>query len=209
MKVLVQCDDLDRKVRIFEAVDDGSRFYFEDGALYTHVDAEGVNLLEYVSAMEAALKDRENLLLLGTAGGALATQLSRRGAKVTAVDNWPTAFEIARRWFHLPAEVECIHADALTFLRSTERRWDAVAIDVFSGTEIPDAMLTTDIGQLLAGVLSPGGLIVWNVADCTASWPAQWIARALRATGLTPRLVPVLAEDVGNTLVVCRAWPSR
>ena len=42
-------------------------------------------------------------------------------------------FPPARRWFHLPADVECVHADALAFLRSTPRQWSAVAVDVFQG----------------------------------------------------------------------------
>jgi len=208
MKVLVERDEDERRIRVVEQRHDGSRLYFDSGALYTHVDAEGNNLLEYITAMDRALRGADSVLMLGTAGGALATQLSRRGAAVTAVDNWPAAFEIARRWFHLPTEVECVHDDALAFLRMTPRQWSAVAIDVFHGVEIPDAFLTSDIGSLLASVVRPGGLIVWNVADSTSSWPARWIAKALRLAGLAPTLVSVMDCGVGNTLVVCRNTPN-
>lgn len=204
MKILIARDVEGRRVRVLEKRRDGSRLYFDGGALYTHVDSGGRNLLNYVTSMEQALKDAESVLLLGTAGGALATQLSRRGAEVTAVDNWPAAFEIARRWFHLPPEVECVHADALEFLRTTSRTWSAIAIDVFQGVEIPDAILTSDVGSLLARAVTPGGLIVWNVADSPKSWAAQWIAKALRLEGLDPSLVSVMQADVGNTLVICR-----
>lgn len=204
MKILVERDEDERRIRVVEHRRDGSRLYFDGGALYTHVDAEGNNLLEYITAMDRALRGADSVLMLGTAGGALATLLSRRGGAVTAVDNWPAAFEIARRWFHLPTEVECIHAEALAFLRGTPRQWSAVAIDVFHGVEIPDAFLTPDIGALLASVVQPGGLIVWNVADCPRSWPARWIAKALRHAGLAPTLVSVMDGEVGNTLVVCR-----
>jgi len=208
MKVLVERDDGERRIRVVEQRRDGSRLYFDSGALYTHVDANGNNLLEYITAMDQALCGADSVLLLGTAGGALATQLIRRGAAVTAVDNWPGAFEIARRWFHLPAEVECVHADALAFLRSTSGRWSAVAVDVFHGVEIPDAILTGDIGFLLARAVRPDGLIVWNVADSPRSWPVRWIAKALRLEGFAPTLVSVMGGDVGNTLVVCRNTPT-
>jgi spermidine synthase len=207
MKVLVDRDDDERRIRVVEQRHDGSRLYFDSGALYTHVDAEGNNLLEYITAMDRTLVGADSVLMLGTAGGALATRLSRRGTAVTAVDNWPVAFEIARRWFHLPPEVECVHADALAFLRGTTRQWAAVAVDVFHGIEIPDAFLTSDIGSLLARVVRPDGLIVWNVADSPRSWPARWIAKALRLEGLDPNLVSVMDGDVGNTLVVCRNTP--
>jgi spermidine synthase len=209
MKVLVERDDDERRIRVVEQRRDGSRLYFDSGALYTHVDAEGNNLLEYITAMDCALRGADSVLLLGTAGGALATQLSRRGAAVTAVDNWPAAFEIAKRWFHLPPEVECVHADAMAFLRTTAQKWSAVAVDVFHGVEIPDAILTSDIGSLLTRAVTPDGLIVWNVADTPRSWPARWIVKALRLEGLTPTLVSVMDGDVGNTLVVCRNTPTR
>lgn len=209
MKVLIQQDDEFRQIRIVERRQDGSILYYDGSILYTHVSSSGENMLDYVTAMEKVLEGAAKVLLLGTAGGALATQLSRRGATLTAVDNWQNAFEIARRWFHLPQEVECVHSDALDYLRASRRQWDAIAIDVFHGTEIPDSMLTSDVGALLAGNLTPGGLIVWNVADGPRSWPARWIAKALQLTGFTPSMISVVDGDVGNTLVVCRNTPRR
>ncbi len=150
------------------------------------------------------LSERNKVLMLGTAGGALATQISRRGGQITAVDDWDGAFAIARQWFGLPAEVECIHADAMAFLKSTARQlrtpWRSMS---FRGLEIPIAMLNEDIAALLASVLAPGGMIVWNVADEPLAWTTQRIAKALRRGGLDPRMVAVLDGDVGNTLVVC------
>lgn len=207
MRILACHSDGDRSIRVVETPSDGSRLYFEDGVLYTHIDAAGNNRLEYVAAMARAVGRASEVLVLGTAGGALATQLSRGGSQVTAVDNVAAAFDIARRWFHLPPTVTCVHADAFAFLRETQGRWDAIAIDVFHGLDIPDSMLTTEIGALLAGRLEPGGSIVWNVADGAQSLSAHWIVKALRLAGLKPSLVSVLPGDMGNTLIVCRSTP--
>jgi spermidine synthase len=204
MKLLARRDDAVRSVRIVERRSDGSRLYYDGGALYTHVDTVGANLLEYITAMDRTLGGADDVLLLGTAGGALATLLSRRGVDVTAVDDWAMAFEIARRWFQLPDDVQCVHADALAFLRSTPRQWSAIAIDVFHGVEIPATVLTTEIGPLLIGALAPDGLIVWNVADHPNSHTVRWIVNALALQGLTPTRVSVMVGDVGNTLVVGR-----
>jgi predicted O-methyltransferase YrrM len=209
MKLLSRHHEDGRTIRVVEFKFDGSRLYFDGPAVYTHVDARGGNLLSYVWAMERALAGAPTVLLLGTAGGALATQLSRGGVAVTAVDNWPAAFELARRWFHLPDRVECIHADALALLRDTDRQWSAVAIDVFRGLEIPDEFLTPDVGQLLTRVVEPGGLIVWNVADSPGSLPAHRIVKALRLQGLQPSMISVIDADVGNTLIVCRNSPAE
>jgi spermidine synthase len=204
MIVLHQHDDGTRKVRVVELRRDGGRLYFDGHVLYTHVDRNGDNCLDYIAAMEQALGAAKSVLLLGTAGGALATRICRRGGQVTAIDDWAPAFEIARRWFHLPDATECVHADAVAYLRSTTRQWDAVAVDVFRGSNIPAAILTSDIGRLLSKVLVPGGLVVWNVADAPLSWSAQWIARTMRRSGFEPALTSVLDGDVGNTLVIGR-----
>jgi spermidine synthase len=203
VKPIYQSNDQARNVRVFERIGDGSRLYYDDTVLYTHVDRHGENRLAYVAAMARVLSEHHAVLMLGTAGGALATQISRRGGQVTAVDDWDGAFAIARQWFGLPAEVECVHADAIAFLKSTSRQWDAVAIDVFQGTEIPAALLNEGIVALLTSVLTPGGMIVWNVADEPLAWTTQRIAKLLRKGGVDPRMVAVLDGDVGNTLVVC------
>ena len=209
MKILAQHQAGETAVRVLETLSDGSRRYYDGAVLYTAVDREGRNLLEYIFAMARVLKDPETFLLLGTAGGALATKLSRRGCSVTAVDNSAFAFELARAWFQLPPEVECVHADAWEFLQSNTRQWAAIAVDVFRGAEIPDSILTQDVGMLLAHALKPGGRIVWNVADAPNSWAIHRIMRAMRLAGFQPFTLPVLEGDVGNTRVVCRATLGR
>lgn len=204
MKVLATGEEEGRSFLVLEKMKDGSRLYYEGGVLYTQVDASGDNLLDYVSAVAAELGEPTSLLLLGTAGGALATIFSRRGARVTAVDNWQAAFDIARQWFSLPVSVDCVKADAAEFLRSTSEQWDAIVVDVYKGAAIPDSMLTSDIGSLLAKVMRACGVIVWNIADGPQSRPARWISGALRRSGLNPSMVSVLNADVGNTLIVCR-----
>jgi len=138
MRELASYEDDATLIQIMESSKDGSRFYFEGGALYTHIDGSGRNLLYYVDGMLKLLRRSQDILLLGTAGGALASELHRRGSRVTAVDNCPVTFDIARRWFYLPEQVECVQADAGDFLAATTGKWNAVAIDVFRGFEIPD-----------------------------------------------------------------------
>ena len=58
----------DRRFRIVELQDDGSRAYIEGDALYTHVTGSGDNLLAYVEIMRDALAGGPRVLLLGTAG---------------------------------------------------------------------------------------------------------------------------------------------
>ncbi|MGZ3371628.1 MAG: spermidine synthase [Caulobacteraceae bacterium] len=208
MRILLEETVGSRQILVLEQRRDGSRLYLDGGVLYTHVDSHGNNLLHYIGAMKRVLAEAPDVLLLGTAGGALATELSRMGAAVTAVDNWLRAFDIAREWFHLPPTVECAHDDAVTFLRQTARQWSAIAIDVFQGTCIPDSILTSDVAALLVRRTKPNGLIVWNIANALDARESRWIAKALQLQGLTPTTVSVLDADVGNTLIVCRNLPN-
>jgi spermidine synthase len=192
----------ERDIRILQARSDGSRLYFDGAVLYTHVDSEGRNRLDYVTAMEEALVGARSVLILGTAGGALASQLCRQGIEVTTVDNVAACFDLARRWFGMPMEVGCVHADALSFLEKTVGRWDAIAVDVFKGAEIPWTMLGPTVSGLMVKALRPGGRIVWNVADDSRSLTAFRIAKILRAAGLAVKRVAVLDETAGNTLVI-------
>lgn len=204
MRLLLRYEDGERRIRIAEILDDGSRIYFENGTLYTHVDARGNNLLSYVDEMASLLTGAGRVLLLGAAGGALATRLCREGACVTAVDNLALAFEVARRWFHMPEQVECVHADAFDFLRSTSRQWDAVAVDVFHGGDIPEALISQEVAERLVKATVPGGQIIWNVADGFWSAQARAIAGVLSGAGQSPQIRPAGHLIEGNSLVVCR-----
>ena len=75
--------------------------------------------------------------MIGCGGGTLATMLSRRGVAVTLVDIDPLSFEIARRYFHMPAAVECHAQDGADFLRRRSERYDAIVLDAFADAAIP------------------------------------------------------------------------
>jgi predicted membrane-bound spermidine synthase len=81
MECLHQHTEAERDIRILESKSDGSRLYLDGVVRYTHVDCDGRNRLDYVEAMERALAGAQSVLVLGTAGGALASQLCRRGSR--------------------------------------------------------------------------------------------------------------------------------
>lgn len=194
----------DRTVTIVERRRDGSRLYYEDGIRYTHIGPLGESHLQYIEAMAMLLRGAKNVLLLGTAGGALATSLSRKRVQVTAVDNFSDAFRLAKRWFYLPDDVECVCAEASHFLSSTTRCWDGIAVDLYRGHQIPKEHLDPVFGAQLIRAVEKGGSIVWNVADAPTAQPTQDILAMFRGLGLSARAMSVVSPSIGNTLVVGR-----
>ena len=212
LRLLEKFDDERRQVRVVELRHDGSRLYYDGGILYTAIDAAGRNTLDYVDSMVARLPRQGRVLMLGAAGGGLASELSRFGAEVTAVDIWAGAFSIARRWFHLPREVRCVHADAVAFLQDTSVQWPAIAIDVYDGVSIPAALFSAEFANRLKSVLSPGGQVVWNVASGLREPDTRRIVDLLERAGLQTSAHSVTNdESLANTLVTGRRtdFPRR
>lgn len=202
MRILASVSDETRRVQVVERLADGARHYLDSGVLYTSIDADGVNAVPYIAAMADALPRRGRILVLGTAGGALPSLLHATGAAVTAVDIWSGAFTLARTWFHMPTDVECVTSDAAGFIAQTQESWDAIAIDVFDGVNIPPALLRQAFAQGLARVIAPGGLVVWNVA--AGLWETETLAvtETLYAAGFEARARSVYGDErLANTLV--------
>src|SRR6185437_12738905 len=97
-------------------------------------DRFGVSLAEYIHALFGLVQQKRprHVLMIGCAGGTLATMLSRAGVRVTLVDIDPLSFEIARRYFHLPPTVDCHARDGAAFLRREAARYDAIILDAFA-----------------------------------------------------------------------------
>src|SRR5258708_11157970 len=80
--------------------------------------------------MDELLSGSEQILVLGCGGGNLATRLSRRGKRLTIVDNNPISFVVAQRNFELPDELPCIVSHFRKFVFDDRPYYDRVPIDV-------------------------------------------------------------------------------
>ena len=78
-------------------------------------DGRGVSTADYIHAMYFFLRQAKcrDVLMIGCGGGTLATMLHSKGVKVTIVDIHKLSFDIARDYFHLPADIPCHVADEL------------------------------------------------------------------------------------------------
>jgi spermidine synthase len=131
--------------------------YWQDERHQSEADHGGISLAAYIHAIHSFLRQSRsrNVLMIGCGGGTLATMLRRDGVKATIVDINPRSFEISRRYFHLPRDVECHVGDGRAFLRATTRTFDAIVLDAYDGNQIPVQMRTPAFFRLAKSRLHP------------------------------------------------------
>ena len=109
-----------------------------------------------------------NVLVLGNAGGSTARALAALypGVEIDGVELDPKVTDVARRFLGL-GEIPGLHvvtADARAYLRSTDKRYDAIMIDTYRQPYIPFQVTTREFFALVRSHLTPGGAVALNVA---------------------------------------------
>jgi predicted O-methyltransferase YrrM len=152
-------------ISIEEEMRTGAISYWQGEYYQSRADKNGVSLLDYIHAIFGLLRQTQaqSVAMIGCAGGSLATMLSRVGCDVVAVDVNPQAFVLARRYFGLPAQIECRVADGFDYLLATRRKFDAVVVDAFRGGRIASELMSPVFFGAAAKRLRRGGVIIANV----------------------------------------------
>ncbi len=140
--------------------------YWRDGAHQSMADRHGVSLADYIHAMYGFLRQARahDVLMIGCGGGTLATMLYHSGVNVTVVDIDARTFELARRYFNLPAEVRCEVSDGAAFLRQSRDRYDAIVLDAYDGSDVPVQFLKSSyFASVKAHLARTSGLYLENI----------------------------------------------
>jgi predicted membrane-bound spermidine synthase len=205
MTLLERRDTAEGTIRILRDRKDGSIIYYQGIGVQSRGDAQGETLLDYgrmICCLAIAAAAR-SALVIGCAGGTIATSLHRRGMETVAIDTNPHAFALASRYFNLPPELETHVADGRAFLEGSPRQWDVIILDAYNATSIPTHLATTAFFRLAASRLNGTGLIVANVVtQSDRDLHADRIASAMREAGLRVRLFDDTDAKGGNCLVV-------
>jgi spermidine synthase len=166
---MILLEDLETEfgnIRIVRYKRDGSHAYYQGTCSHSEANREGVSTCTYVHTMFGLIRqlDACRVLMLGCAGGTLATMLHRAGCEVTAVDINPHAFILAKRYFQMPEEIRCVVEDGRSYINRINERFDAIVIDAFAGDgSIPEELTTGDFFEQTSEVLESGGILMMNV----------------------------------------------
>ena len=110
----------------------------------------------------------ERVAILGNAGGTTARELGvyYPRAAVDGVELDPAVTRVGRQYFGLGDNPRLtVHTeDARPFLRSTNARYDLIVVDAYRQPYVPFYLATREFFRLVRERLTPGGIVVLNVA---------------------------------------------
>jgi spermidine synthase len=179
-------------VRLVRNSKTGALLYAQKGGNQTATDANGISLDSYVHALyHLALQTKpKSALMIGCAGGTLATMLSRAGVRMTVVDIDKAAFVLAKKHFGLPRDVKCVTADGLKYMRRTKAKFDVVIMDAFVGEAIPPQFTDDAFCQIAKKCVARAGTLFMNVClDGRNDRTADDLASRLKRNAWYVRLI--------------------
>jgi spermidine synthase len=180
---LARHDGLFGPIRILKRKRDGARFYYIGDGIHSLTASDGTSLFGYVHATKLLVGDARSVLVLGGAGGSLATMLARRGRRVTVVDIDPTAHRLAECYFALDRRVKWVTQDATAFLAQSRETFDAVVIDVCDAQGSVPSFATPDVISQALQRVTPEGSLVINLTVDQLELDSRQLARALASSG--------------------------
>ena len=159
----------------------------------------------------------DSMLFLGLGGGSAPKRMWRDfpALQIDVVELDPVVVDVARRYFAVPDDprLRIENEDGRLFLAKTDRRWDAIAIDVFYEDGIPFHMSTFEFLELVQEHLEPGGVVLMNVIGSTGGSGSELfraLYRTYRAVFPTVVVHPDVAPGPGlqNLMVVATEQPA-
>lgn len=167
--------------------------------------------------------DAKTMLMIGGGGGTLPREYRRHyGCDVDVAEIDPKVVEISKRFFYLrPDDNLRVHVeDGRMYLKSTDKVYDVILIDAFSGGgNIPFHLTTKEFFSEAKAHLAPGGVLAMNVISAPSGRKGRLyrsIHKTLRATGFKqiyvfPKYFASLPEPVRpiNMILVATMSDTR
>jgi spermidine synthase len=113
------------------------------------------------------IKNFENILILGVAGGSvvktLVDEIKYKG-KITGVEIDSDIIAIANQYFKLNeiSNLQIIMDDAFEFVLKTKEKYDLIIIDIFQDTKMPNFLFEDFFIERVNSLLNLNGFILFN-----------------------------------------------
>jgi spermidine synthase len=195
-------------VTICESKETRGVSYKHGDVFQSQADMRGVSTASYIHAIYGLIRQTRarKVLMVGCGGGTLGTMLAHAGYRVAIVEIDPQSFVLARRFFGLPATVECHVADGFDYLRTTRERYDAIVLDAYVGDTMPEHLKSQAFFAAMQAALSEGGCVFANVHLLEDRDPdADTLGKALEAFWPKVRILDAMGQTNRNAIVTAGA----
>ncbi len=179
-------------IRIAREKTTGALIFAQAGGRQSSIDAQGVSIEVYIHALLSLVMQTraKKVLMIGCAGGTLATMLHHMGVRVSVVDIDPQTFIIAQKHFGMPRSVRCIAGDGLAYMQRTRAKFDAVIVDAFIGEKVPPQFMGDAFCAAAKRVTNNKGMVFVNVClDSVRDTTADDLAERMKSHGWRTRLL--------------------
>lgn len=102
------------------------------------------------------------VLLLGLGGGSIAKRLSEKGFAVDVCELDTRIAKVARNYFYLSDKVNITVDDARHYIKTCQKKYDVIIMDMFKGEDIPNHVFTTESLEETKKLLTDNGTIFVN-----------------------------------------------
>ncbi len=122
----------------------------------------------YFGLLPAMMDEPKKVLILGHAGGSFTRIFNAYYPElaITGIEIDPAITLAATETMELDeANVKIVHADARTFLLTTDENYDLILADTYHGMNIPPHLATEEFFELAQSRLNEGGILAINVAS--------------------------------------------
>ena len=191
-----------------------------DGLVQGGIDLQnGMSIYGYSYLLEvlpvSLYPEGRSCLVIGLGAGLVPRGFERRGVATDVVDIDPKVVEVADRYFGFKTSGQVFIGDARYHLSSTDRRYDYLIVDVFSGDVTPGYLVSREAVEILRRRLSPDGVVALNLIGSleyrtlmTASM-VETLKTAFDTVDIYPTFEPSQEEPVGNLVIVAYDGPRR
>lgn len=140
------------------------RFLLVNGAPHTKYDLNTGEFFPYLRLMEKAIKyhsKAKNALSLGLGGGGIDQLFRAQGIEVDNVEIDPKIVAVAKEYFGFDGNVAV--ADARTYIRRTNKKYDLILGDVYAGYSPEPHLVTKEAFEEMKAKLQKKGILVLNI----------------------------------------------
>jgi SAM-dependent methyltransferase len=161
------------------------------GAQWLDDKAPAFSFIHVLEAIQYAKAGAKDLLEIGLGTGALPVIADRNGIKVDAIEIDPAVVRFAQTYFGFSTRGEIFVEDARTFLQRTDRRYDLIVHDTFTGGTTPEHLLSLEVLRRIHEVLRADGVLALNFVgyqDGPKAEASRAVARTLRSVFRSVRI---------------------